>query len=866
MSEVLDRLKAALADRYAVERELGSGGMAVVYLAQDLRHERPVAIKVLRPELTSVVAAERFLREIKLTAALAHPHILPVHDSGEAEGFLYYVMPYVEGESLREKLNREKQLPVDEAVRIAREVADALSYAHEQKLLHRDIKPENILLEAGHAVVADFGIARALSEAAGDRLTDTGISIGTPAYMSPEQAAGEREIGEGSDLYSLACVLYEMLTGEPPISDPSVRKVVSRKILGDFRAVRDIRREVPAEVDTAVSRALATEPADRFASAGEFAGDLGATVRAEQGDGSKRRWALWAAVSVVALLGGLIWYVGWGRSSGPVADSKSIAVLPLENLSGDEQNEAFTNGVHDVILTDLYKIADLRPISRTSVMEYRDTRKNIRQIAEELGVATVLEGGVQRAGDRVLVNVQLIDAQRDRHIWAEMYDRELTVENIFAIQVEIAQHIATALRAEITAEEDERLAGLPTDNPEAYDYYLSGEEYRRRGSREDFKIAKEMFKSAIALDPEFALAYARLAEAHLRVFGSTQAPSPTAAALDSAKAAAERALELHPDLPEAHVALGRCYWHLGDDDRAMQHYAVARRLSPNDGEVWSLIGVCARAQGEFEEALTNLKRAAELSPRETSVLVNLGTTYMLLRRYQEAEACLDRAIALAPDRGPYYWKAFVALNQRGGAERAWQATQEAREKTRYESPFWGADRYRHRAFLRIFHDRIRDELRTYALDRPFYSVDYFLSKAISYELDDEVELSPAYYDSARADLESLVQSDPESAFLRQNLGIAYAGLGRAQEAVREGKAAVELTTPTPVYAVNRPSMLWSLSEIYIMIEDYEAAIEQLELVLSVPGIFSAAILKLDPLWDPLRDHPRFQALLERYEQ
>jgi serine/threonine protein kinase len=283
MADVLDRLKAALADRYTVERELGSGGMAVVYLAQDLRHERRVAIKVLRPELTSVVAAERFLREIKLTAALAHPHILPVHDSGEAEGFLYYVMPYVEGESLREKLNREKRLSVDEAVRIAREVADALSYAHEQKLLHRDIKPENVLLEAGHAVVADFGIARALSEAAGDRLTDTGVSIGTPAYMSPEQAAGEREIGEGSDLYSLACVLYEMLTGEPPITDPSVRKVVSRKILGDFRPVREVRREVPAEVDAAVSEALATEPAERFASAGEFADDLGATVRVEHG-------------------------------------------------------------------------------------------------------------------------------------------------------------------------------------------------------------------------------------------------------------------------------------------------------------------------------------------------------------------------------------------------------------------------------------------------------------------------------------------------------------------------------------------------------------------------------------------------------
>jgi serine/threonine-protein kinase len=245
VSDVLERLKTALADRYSVERELGSGGMAVVYLAQDLRHERPVAIKVLRPELMSVVAAERFLREIKLTAGLAHPHILPVLDSGEADGVLYYVMPYVEGESLRDRLNREKQLPIDESVRIAREVADALSTAHKHNLLHRDIKPENILLQADHAVVADFGIAKALSAAAGDRLTDTGISIGTPAYMSPEQAAGEREITEASDLYSLACVLYEMLTGEPPIADASLQKVVSRKMLGDFRPAREVCPEIP---------------------------------------------------------------------------------------------------------------------------------------------------------------------------------------------------------------------------------------------------------------------------------------------------------------------------------------------------------------------------------------------------------------------------------------------------------------------------------------------------------------------------------------------------------------------------------------------------------------------------------------------
>jgi len=301
MSDVLDRLKAALADRYHVERELDSGGMAVVYLAEDLRHERRVAIKVLRPELTSVVAAERFLREIKLTAALAHPHILPVHDSGEADGLLYYVMPYVDGESLRKRLDREKRLSGDEAVRIAREVADALSYAHDHELLHRDIKPENILLEAGHAVVADFGIAKALSEAAGDRLTDTGVSIGTPAYMSPEQAAGEADVDGRSDVYSLTCVLYEMLTGEPPFKG-TPRAVIAKHIMDAPPSIQRVLSSVSERTAHAIERALAKDPQERFATAREFTKALEpVSESAGRRVGLAKVAGLYAAISVAVL-------------------------------------------------------------------------------------------------------------------------------------------------------------------------------------------------------------------------------------------------------------------------------------------------------------------------------------------------------------------------------------------------------------------------------------------------------------------------------------------------------------------------------------------------------------------------------------
>jgi hypothetical protein len=316
MSEVLDRLKSALADRYSVERELGSGGMAVIYLAGDLRHERPVALKVLRPELTSVVAGERFLREIKLTAGLAHPHILPLHDSGEADGFLYYVMPYVEGESLRVRLDREKRLPIDEAVQIAREVADALSYAHDHNLLHRDIKPENILLEAGHAVVADFGIAKAITEAGGETLTQTGVVVGTPAYMSPEQASGDEEIDEKSDIYSLACVLYEMLAGEPPHAGASAREIVARRLLEDAPCVAKLRPDVSPAIDASLQRALSRDPASRFATVHHFVQELPLKSLSEGSVGARLPEApnaftrLWHKIRHPSLWHVLLAYVG----------------------------------------------------------------------------------------------------------------------------------------------------------------------------------------------------------------------------------------------------------------------------------------------------------------------------------------------------------------------------------------------------------------------------------------------------------------------------------------------------------------------------------------------------------------------------
>ncbi len=344
--EQLDRLKVPLADRYRIERELGRGGMAVVYLAEDRKLDRQVAIKVLKPELAAAIGSERFLREIKLTARLEHPHILPLFDSGEADGFLYYVMPFVAGESLRERLNREKQFPIDDALHLTEQIASALDYAHRQNVIHRDIKPENILLQEGVPLVADFGIALAVSAAGGERLTETGLSVGTPAYMSPEQAAGDREVDARSDIYSLACVLYELLVGDPPFTASTAQAVLARHVRDPVPAITTVRSSVPAGAVAALNRALEKAPADRFETAKAFAEGL------------------------------------FGEAAVGEPERKSIVVLPFANLSPDPENEYFADGLTEEIITDLSQIRSLMVISRNSAMQLKNTNKDTKTIGD----------------------------------------------------------------------------------------------------------------------------------------------------------------------------------------------------------------------------------------------------------------------------------------------------------------------------------------------------------------------------------------------------------------------------------------------------------------------------------------------------
>jgi serine/threonine protein kinase/tetratricopeptide (TPR) repeat protein len=608
-ADQLQRLGAALAGRYTVERELGRGGMATVYLADDVKHRRQVAIKVLRPELGSVLGPERFTREIRIAAGLTHPHIMPLYDSGDADGLLFYVMPYVRGESIRQKLARERQLPITEAIAIVRQVASALDHAHAHGLIHRDIKPENILLHEGEAMVTDFGIALAAGAAPGDRLTETGLMVGTPEYMSPEQASGERTLDPRTDVYSLGCVLYEMLAGEPPYVGSTPQSVIAKRFTDPVPAVRRLRPAVPVAAEQAIMKALARVPADRFASAGALTDALTAT--------------------------------GVVRPRAP-----SVAVLPFLNLSADPENEFFADGITEDVIAQLSKIRSLKVIGRSSVMQFKTRDQSLREIGVTLDVATLLEGSVRRAGSRVRIVSQLIDAETDRHLWAETYDRELT--DIFAIQTDVALQIAAALKAELSPEERTRIRKEPTDDVEAYQLYLQGKHCLTRWTREGVDRGLKFLEQAVARDPEYALAYATIGWSYTELALAVAGSSPPEEAFPRAKAAVARALEIDSGLAEAHAVLGHLKYACDYDwVGAEAEFKRAIELNPNSGEVYDFYGLMLSSLERYDEAIEMQRRAYALDP--LAHRMDLVTTFLRAGRYDEALGAVTRVLEVEPD-------------------------------------------------------------------------------------------------------------------------------------------------------------------------------------------------------------------------
>jgi len=620
MADLLERLTAALANRYAVEREIGRGGMAVVFLAEDLKHHRQVAIKVLHPELAAAVGPERFLREIEAVAGLTHPHVLPLHDSGEASGLLFYVMPYVEGESLRQRLDLERQLPLDEAIRIAQDVADALGHAHRKGLIHRDIKPGNILLEEGHAVVTDFGVARAISEAGGEKVTATGMAVGTPAYMSPEQAAGE-DVDERSDIYALGCVLYEMLAGEPPLVGSNPQATAAKRLTDRPTPLPALRDTVSAEVGQVVEKALARAAVDRFDKAPAFSKALGSATES----------------SVVRDAAGM------GRSaatSGP--EPNTVVVLPFVNMSADPENEYFSDGISDELINLLARIPELRVTSRTSAFSYKGTSLDIPQIAARLKVAHVLEGSVRKAGNQVRVTAQLIEAGSDAPLWSQTWNRSL--EDIFAVQDEIAVAVVEQLKVTL-------LVAAPTvaeTEPAAYALFLQARHVGYQLSAEGLEESNAILKQALKVDPDYAPAWSALASNYINQTQYGLLPCREGYGL--ARDAANRALRVQPDHAAAHNVLSRIDTYDGDLESAARHIIRALELEPTNSEVVAHAALVARHLGRLEKAIGLFEYAVERDPVNAFGFHCLGVTNMFAERYDDAVRCAETVLSLSPRR------------------------------------------------------------------------------------------------------------------------------------------------------------------------------------------------------------------------
>ena len=645
MSTGAERLAAALADRYRIERELGLGGMATVYLARDLKHDRDVAIKVLRDDVAQSVGRDRFLREIQLAAKLSHPHILPLFDSGDADGALYYVMPVVTGESLRDRLTRERHIPIADAVRYAVEIAGALEHAHRADVVHRDIKPENILLQDGHALLADFGIGKAVDDASTGTLTQVGMSVGTPAYMSPEQAVGE-DVDGRSDLYSLACVLYEMLVGEPPFTGPTVQAVIAKRFVQTPADVTALREGVSREVARALQRALSRVAIDRFDTAKEFAAALVETAPEPT-----------------------------PRSAKLEAPDRSVAVLAFESVGGDDDDEFFADGVTEEILTALAQHPELKVAGRASSFSFKGKAIDPRQVAEQLGVRTLLEGSVRRSRDRVRITARLVDATDGYQLWSERYDRRL--EDVFAVQDEIAAAITEKLRATLAVDSGARRQRT-TASVEAYEAYLKGRALLYRRGRY-IKAGLAQLERALEFDPTYALAWAGVADTYslLAYYGQLKPED----ARDRAREASAQALRHGPDLPEAHAARGLFEmvfeWNW---KRAEEHLSRGYALDPSyvQGTAWYAVFFLGQLCGEWLAALALMEQLVARDPLSAYVQGMYGAALGLGTGTPAGLAAARRACELDPDAFVSWYAAVIAwsgtndaVGMRRTAETAW---------------------------------------------------------------------------------------------------------------------------------------------------------------------------------------------------
>jgi serine/threonine protein kinase/Tfp pilus assembly protein PilF len=894
-----DSLVGHTIGHYKISKRIGTGGMGDVYLATDMTAGRKAALKLLPERFTgNAERLKRFQQEAHAVVGLNHPNIVTIYEIGEDHSTHYIASELIEGETLRQRLVRGR-MEVGEAIDVAIQVASALAAAHETGIVHRDIKPENIMLRPdGYVKVLDFGIAKLaeqevpLTVPTDEALllveTNLGSILGTVRYMSPEQACGA-PVDERTDIWSLGVVLYEMVTGHAPFTGETPGEVMASILEKEPPPLTSYVAHTPAELQQIISKTLRKERAERYQSAHELLEALQSLRRSMEFKTALEHstkaplWLRWTRSPTALVLGSLVaafaialpfyWHRNPTTSSVP---EKSVAVLPFANFSDNKENSYFGAAVQDEVLANLAKIADLKVISRTSVMQYKsDAARNLREIGQALGVAHVVEGSVQRVANRVRVSAQLIDARTDAHLWAETYDRD--VADVFAIQTEIAQAIASQLQAKLSPAEKSAIEERPTKDLAAYDLYLRATVLYWGGwsngayAEANFFEAASLLNQAITRDPEFFLAYCDLARAHGALYFTGKDHTPARLAL--AEAAIAAAARLRPNSGELHLLLAEhLYRAYLDYDRARAELALAQRTLPNNEAIFYWMALIDRRQGRWNESVRNFEKATELDPRQTVYLRNTAQIYELQRRFAEAAATLDRVLKLMPQdqTANEYDKREVRV-VRASIDFAWRADPRplhvAIEAIVTENPA-AATEFPYQWFNLALceHDPVAAD-RALAAMKPGglgsgngESFPRAWFEGLAARARGDAAAARAAFASARVEAEATVREQPDYGPNLCVLGLIDAALGRKEDAIREGRRAVELL-PVTKDSLAGAGIMEYLAVIYAWTGEKTLAIDQVAATLQIPSTLNYGKLRLHPFWDPLRGDPRFEKIV-----
>ncbi|MFL5505389.1 MAG: protein kinase domain-containing protein [Gemmatimonadales bacterium] len=882
----VDKVTRALAGRYRVERVVGEGGMATVYLAQDLKHQREVAVKVMRPELAATLGADRFLREVQIAARLSHPHILPMHDSGEANGVLYYVMPYVEGETLKDRLAREGPLPPERALRLTQEIVEALAFAHSRGFIHRDIKPANILLQSGHALVADFGIARAVEDVGGESLTRTGLAVGTPQYMAPEQAAGEKEIDGRADVYAAGAILYELLTGETPFAGPNARAILTRSLTESPRAPSKVRPGLPPTVDAVVLTALARNADDRYATAEEFGAAIdGLRQGAPTPSGmvpaiappptvtmpvvgprralASRRNALLAGLALLALAAVVF---GVRRRNGGAVDAggppsgNRVAVMPFRG-EGAPDDVVLVDGLLGDVRNRFSDLSALKVIGAASVNGYRNTTKSVADIGRELTADYLLNGTLRWVGSgaerRVLADVKLVDARSGGVRWSETVD--MPDSALAGLPGEIARRAAPHLGVTPTAEEQAALTTRSTTKVDAYRSFLRGQQITLTGNADPVssRAAVQEYEQAVALDATMLDAWARLSTAASNLYFNGN-HDPVVAA--RAKEALDRVETLRPGSSLAH-RLRAAYLQrvIGDEAAAASEIEQALRQTPNDVSLLQFAGTALVGRGDIGSALTILERARDLDPRERTTLNNLARAYSYLGRDQDATATAQALLQVISPQdllnvqtaAMVYMSAGDLAGARAVLRSALQqgapAPRLAAQMTGYFEVGWALEEAEQQLTLRLTPAAFDN-------DRSWWAQ----SLATLHWQRGDTARARAFADSALVPTRVQIAGAPGDVQLHGLLALQLAYLGRVAEARKEAAVALNQSSSPS----NLTYHLLNAARAEVALGDKAAAVQHLHQARRLGYFVTNGWLSLDPTFASLKGFPAYEQMLK----